>query len=70
MGVHEGRGNLNRALKDLTHRWQECKGSWDDAASETFERRFLVPLEQDLRKAVSAMDTMAVLLGQIRRDCE
>ena len=39
MGVHEGRGNLNRALKDLTHRWQECKGSWDDAASEAFERR-------------------------------
>ena len=70
MGVHEGRGGLHRAMKDLTRRWQETRGSWDDAATEAFERRFLVPLEQDLRKAVSAMDQMAVLLAQIHRDCE
>ena len=70
MGVHEGRGQLGRALKDLNRHWLEAKGSWDDAASSAFESRFLVSLEQDLRKAVSAMDQMAVLLAQVDRDCK
>ena len=41
-----------------------------NAASSAFEGRFLVSLEQDLRKAVSAMDQMAVLLAQVDRDCK
>jgi len=70
MGVFEGRGTLSKALKQLLLRWQEARTSWNDAASVHFEKKFLDPLEADLRQAVSAMDHMAAVLAQARRDCE
>jgi hypothetical protein len=70
MGVYEGRGQLSRAIKDLRARWLDAKTAWDDANSERFEEKYIVPLEMDLKMAVSAMDTMAALLSQARHDCE
>ena len=70
MGVHEGRGQLGRALKELMLRWMETKSSWDDAVTRDFEEKHLAPLEADLKTATAAMDHVAVLIQQIRRDCE
>jgi hypothetical protein len=70
MGVHEGRGTLARAMKDLMMRWQDCRSQWDDSQARRFESERLLNIEHDLRAAVSAMDSMSVLLAQIRRDCE
>ena len=70
MGVYEGRGQLSRAMKDLMGRWHETRASWSDAVSKNFEDKHLLPLEMDLRNAVAAMDHMAILLQQARRDCE
>jgi hypothetical protein len=70
MGVYEGRGQLAKALKNLTLRWTEAKGSWDDAVSRQFEENFMIPLEMDMKTAASAMDHMAAVLAQVRRDCE
>ena len=70
MGVHEGRGSLARAIKDLMLRWAETRAEWDDAVARRFEQERLLNIESDLRAAVGAMDTMSVLLQQIRRDCE
>ena len=69
MGVHEGRGQLSKGMRDLMTRWYETKSSWDDTMSRTFEKNYLFALEMDLRNAVGAMDHMAVLLSQIRIDC-
>ena len=70
MGVHEGRGQLSKLMKDLTLRWHETKMSWDDARSREFEKTFLEPLESDMRTAVSAMDQMSGLLNRIYVECE
>jgi hypothetical protein len=70
MGVYEGRGQLAKALKSLLLRWNETKGLWDDVRSDDFEKTYLLPLEMDMRNAVGAMDHMAIILHQIRRDCE
>ncbi len=70
MGVYEGRGQLAKAMKNLTLRWQETRMDWDDALARRFEERFLKPIEMDLRSAVGAMEHMATLLHQIHRDCE
>ena len=70
MGVSEGRGQLSKAIKQLQMRWQEATSSWNDAASAQFEKRFLEPLDADLRTAVTAMDHMAAVLVQVRRDCQ
>jgi len=69
MGVYEGRGALSKALKQLENKWAETKMSWDDCRAREFEDRFLVPLQQDLRNAVGAMDQLAVLLTRIRSEC-
>ena len=70
MGVYEARGQLAKLMKELTDRWGETKVDWDDVVSEAFEKRFLEPLENDLRNATGAMDHMAQLLSQVRRDCQ
>ena len=69
MGVHEGRGQLNKAMKELTNRWMEARGQWQDAQADHLEKTYLEPLEADMKNAVGAMDHMAVLLDQIRREC-
>jgi hypothetical protein len=70
MGVYEGRGQLSKAIKQLQMRWQEATSSWHDVASVQFEKKFLEPLEADLKSAVTAMDHMAAVLVQARRDCQ
>lgn len=70
MGVYEGRGQLGKSMKELANHWQETKSQWKDANADRFEKKHLVPLEMDLRQAVSAMDVMSQLLAAIKRDCE
>ena len=69
MGVYEGRGQLARAMKDLNNRWLDTKSVWQDATSAAFEREHLQTLESDLRQAISAMEHMASIISQAKRDC-
>lgn len=70
MGVYESRGQLAKLMKELNDKWADTRIDWDDVVSDSFEKRFLVPLETDLRNALGAMDSMALLLSQIRRECQ
>jgi hypothetical protein len=70
MGVYEGRGQLAKALKDLTLKWSETKMSWTDQQSEEFEKRYIIPMQADLRQAVTAMEHIASVLNQVHHDCE
>lgn len=70
MGLHEGRAQLTKGMKLLLNQWTETHSAWADVQSKQFEARFILPLEQDLRKALLAMDHMAAVLHQIRIDCE
>jgi hypothetical protein len=70
MGMHEGRARLNKSVKELMMRWNETKSQWNDGNARGFEAKFLVPLEQDAKRAVGAMDHMAQVLQKIKSDCE
>ena len=70
MGVHEGRGQLAKGLKELVSAWQDTKSQWKDQNAERFEKKHVQPLEMDLRAAVSAMDVMSQLISTIKRECE
>jgi hypothetical protein len=70
MGVYESRGQLAKLMNELKDKWADTKMDWDDVVSDAFEKKFLEPLEADLRNATGAMDSMALLLGQIKRDCQ
>lgn len=69
MGVHEGSGQLAKSFKELMRRWADTKANWTDARSREFEEQYLRTLERDLRSAVTAMDHISQVLGQVRRDC-
>jgi hypothetical protein len=70
MGLYEGRGNLNKGLKDLLVRWQQTREDWDYAVADEFEKLYLEPLQQALRNASSAMDQMAQVMSNVDRDCK
>ena len=69
MGVYEGRGQLARAMKDLNNRWLDTKSVWQDVTSASFEKEHLQTIEADLRQAISAMEHMANIISQVKRDC-
>lgn len=68
MGLYEGRGNLNKGLKDLMAKWYQTRQDWNDVVAQEFEKKYLEPLEMALRQAVSAMDHMAQVLAKVDRD--
>jgi hypothetical protein len=70
MGLYEGRAQLGKLMKDLASRWRETRMNWDDEQARRFEERFINTIEQDLRQAVQTMDEMAVLMNQIRNECQ
>ena len=70
MGVHEGRGQLGKALKTLLRRWEEAKSDWDDSVSKSFEKTYLLSMEMDLRNAVGAMDHMSQVLARVKKECQ
>ncbi|MCS7032788.1 MAG: hypothetical protein NZ561_02205 [Phycisphaerae bacterium] len=69
MGVFEARGTIAKAWKDLAARWQDIRVHWDDLRAVDMEKQLLQPLELDTRAAASAMDQLAVVLSQVRREC-
>jgi predicted transcriptional regulator len=69
MGLFEARGNLNKSYKDLMNRWMHIKETWDDEQSEMLEKETLERLAKDLKTAVDAIDTMALVCGSAKRDC-
>lgn len=69
MGMQDGRSVLAKAFKELLFRWQDTKSQWNDSMSQNFERARLQMWEADLKSATSAMDHMAQVINQARRDC-
>ena len=69
MGLYEGRGQLGKLIKDLRERWHQTRMNWDDDQARRFEERYIEPMDQDLRVALSAMDDMAAILNQVRQEC-
>ena len=70
MGLEESRGKLGRGMRDLVNIWTGTKVHWNDENARAFEEKYLHSLEMDVKVAASAMDQMAALLSQIRRECE
>jgi hypothetical protein len=69
MGIYESRGQIAKAMKDLSAKWQDVKMDWNDSRSNEIEKEFLTQIEIDARAAGAAMDQMGVLLQKIRQEC-
>ncbi len=70
MSLAESRGQITKAFRDLMNRWEQVRSSWNDAQAEEFQQQYLLEFEVQIRKAVSSMDHMNVVLHKITKDCE
>ncbi len=70
MSLMDSKGALSKASKEIFARWNDLKSTWSDAQSQEFEKTYLFQIEQDVRSALSAMDSMDLLMKKIQNDCE
>lgn len=69
MSVQTAQGRLNEAAKDLLATWQRVRPSWRDRVAQTFEEQFIADLEQQVRRATTAMSGLAETLHRARSEC-
>ncbi len=60
---------LMDGIKTLGEIWEGTRAVWTDGVAQDFEQRFWRPLEGQTHDAVNAVDRLAVLIAQVRRDC-
>ena len=60
---------LTDGIKTLAEIWDETRAVWMDGVAQDFEQRFWRPLEGMTHDAVNAVDRLAILIAQVRRDC-
>jgi hypothetical protein len=70
MSLETPRYKLHAALEVLRGRWDEARDHWQDAVRQEFEKEFWQPLEPSVVALLAAMDGLAQVLHQVRRDCD
>ena len=60
---------LTDGLKTLSEVWEATRAVWTDGVAQEFESRYWRPLEGQTQDAVSAIERVAVLLAQVKREC-
>lgn len=69
MKVDGGRGKLYDAHKIIRRQWDEVTEFWSDAVRAEFEQRVWEPLDQFTDEGLRAIDRLARILTECRRDC-
>jgi hypothetical protein len=70
MSLMDSKAMLSSATKELLARWEDVKNVWSDAQSKAFEETYIRMIENDVRSAMSALDSMNQVLLRIESDCE
>ena len=64
------RGQLYDAQKVARAKWQATAEAWADATRREFEEQVWEPLDAQVSEVLRAIDQLAALFTQVRRDCE
>lgn len=70
MSTADSRAKLVQASKKLLSDWQRAKAAWRDQNCRQFEKKYVAPLESDIRAAVMAMERIAALIDKAQHDCQ
>jgi len=65
-----GRTKLYKSFQTLEVHWQTTGDVWQDVARKKFETDHWEPLGPAVQSAVRAVDRLAVMLQQMKSDCE
>jgi hypothetical protein len=69
--MSEGRaGNLQQAIKELSHQWECVQPHWNDVKAQQFHHDYLEALPNDCARTMVVMRDIAKLLSKIQQDCE
>lgn len=60
---------LTDARRTLAARWEQLRRTWDDDAAQRFEQAFIVPMDEDLRRAIHAMAQAQDAARRAQREC-
>lgn len=69
MSALSSKAKMQLALKDFETKWRQLSESWDDPASRALAKRFIDPLHDRIRQAVSALDKVTEAQSRARREC-
>jgi hypothetical protein len=69
MSAVESRAKLVQAAKKLAAEWDQTRETWRDENSRQFEKKYIAPLESNVRAAVLAMERIETMLSGAQHDC-
>jgi len=70
VSLSAGRGLLLDAQKQLLLEWSRLRESWTDQNADAFEKRYIDPVDGQVRRATEAMERLAEIAAAARRACE
>jgi hypothetical protein len=70
MKVDAGRGKLYDAQKVIRARWDQVSEAWSDQVKAEFEEQTWGPLDQLTSDGLRAIDRLARILTDCRRECQ
>jgi hypothetical protein len=68
MSAMESRAKLIQAAKKLIVDWQQARETWRDENCRQFEKKYISPLESNIRAAAQAMERIGTMLDSAQRD--
>ena len=69
MSASDSRAKLALAAKKLLADWQRVREAWRDENCLEFDKKYVSPLEANVRAAVVAMERMAAMIDKAQHDC-
>lgn len=69
MSTSDSRAKLVQAAKKLLSDWQRVQEAWRDENCLQFDKKYVSPLEANIRAAVVAMERMAAMIEKAEHDC-
>ncbi len=69
MSAHGTKAKFQLALKDFETKWRQLQETWDDPASRALNTRYIEPLHDRVRQAISALEKIAEAQAAAKREC-
>jgi hypothetical protein len=59
-------GDMEAGRRSLVSHWELTRGSWNDALSQHFAEKYVLPLDKEYRDMIQEMDRAFVVISKAR----
>jgi hypothetical protein len=70
MSLSAARGKLHEANQVAQIHWNDTRDGWNDQAGRQFEADYWAPVAPAVESALRALDRLAIVVTQMRHECE